>query len=85
MSFQTRHVGASSISDLVATHQVNLSGNCMPLPQEGVWSGFIQQTSIAFIQHSHDFTQCIFPTLQEHDVQGEPDALALKFQLFFWV
>lgn len=25
------------------------------------------------------------PTLQEHDVQGEPDTLALKFQLFSWV
>lgn len=58
VSFQTRHVGASSISDLVAIHPVNLSGNCMPLPQEGAWSGFIQQTLIAFIQHSHDFTQC---------------------------
>lgn len=42
VSFQTRHLGASSISDLVAMHPVNFSGNCMPLPQEGVWSGFFQ-------------------------------------------
>lgn len=49
VSFQTRHLGGSSISDLVAMHPVNLSGNCMPLPQEGAWSVFFQQTSIAFI------------------------------------
>lgn len=52
-----------------------------------VWY-FFQQTSIAFTQHSHTFTQCSssnFPGTRCPSVRGEPDTRALKFQLCSWL
>jgi len=87
VDFQTAYLGSSSVSSLAATRPVNLSGYCMPLPQKGVWSGFLEQTSIAFAQHSHTFTHCSssnFTVTRCTFIQGEPDTLTLKFQLFSW-
>lgn len=87
--FQTRYLNSGSVSDLAATYPHNLSGNCMPFPRKEFGLGFFQQSLIAFIQHSHTFTQCSSPNstgIWYTFIQGEPDTLALKIQLFscFW-
>lgn len=68
VDFQTRYLGSSSVSGLAATHPVNLSGNCMPLPQEGVWSVFFSRHQLLLYSIPLLLPNVVLLTLQEHDV-----------------